>query len=576
MNNRVLIIDLSNNSYTIEEREDLFKEWIGGVGLGTQLLKEELNPSVDPLSKDNVIIFSIGPFTPAYPLATKTVALFKSPLTGEWGESHAGGRTATSIAYAGYGAIVIKGVSKNPVYLVIEDGKVFFRDARVIWGIEDSRITGRIIAEREEGKGMRTVMAIGGAGEKLVRYASVTTETYRHFGRLGLGAVFGSKNLKAVMVRGRSSKMPEDAKSFREIYNKIFKIATESDAMKKYHLIGTSVNIMTLNEIGGLPTKNLQSTKFEYGKNISGETIGEMYLGRRVACNHCPTACIHIASLREPYENADYFFKTLMISYDYELIYSLGSMLGILSAKGLLKLIHKAEAYAIDAISTGVCLAWATEALQKGLITNKDTLLDFDFSDYKKYEKGIEYLVKQPTEFYKNLAEGVEKASDVYGGKDYAMAFGNNEMPGYHTGYGCHLGTLIGLRHSHLDNAGYSIDQKKKEIGYKESIDELLEEEKWRQVLSSLVICFFARNVYTPEIVVEAFKPLGMEFSKDEIIDIGERIYLEKVKIKKKMGFDIKSLRLPNRIFETSTLPGILEKDYMNKAIEYYSKTTNF
>lgn len=576
MNSKVLKIDLSRNSYTIEDRKELFDEWIGGVGVGTQLLKEELKPDIDPLSEDNVIIFSIGPFTPAYPLATKTVALFKSPLTGEWGESHAGGRTATSIAHAGYEAIVIKGASKNPVYLVIEDGKVFFRDARVIWGIEDSRITGRIIAEREEGKGMRTVMAIGGAGEKLVRYASVTTETYRHFGRLGLGAVFGSKNLKAIMIRGRSSKLPEDAKNFRNIYNKIFKIATESDAMKKYHLIGTSVNILTLNEIGGLPTKNLTSTKFENVENISGEKIGEMYLGRRVACNHCPTACIHIASLRDPYENADYFFKTLMISYDYELIYSLGSMLGIPSAEGILKLIHKVESYAIDAISTGVCLAWATEALQKGLISNRDTLLDFEFGDHKKYEKGIEYLVRQPTEFYKNLAEGVEKASDIYGGKDFAMAFGNNEMPGYHTGYGCHLGTLIGLRHSHLDNAGYSIDQKKEEIDYKELINELIKEEKWRQVLSSLVICFFARNVYTPEIIVEAFKPLGMDFNEDEIINVGEKIYLEKLKIKKKMGFDIKSLRIPNRIFETSTLPGILKKEYMNKAIDYYSKITNF
>jgi len=576
LNSKVLKIDLSRNSYTIEDRKELFDEWIGGVGVGTQLLKEELKPDIDPLSEDNVIIFSIGPFTPAYPLATKTVALFKSPLTGEWGESHAGGRTATSIAHAGYEAIVIKGASKNPVYLVIEDGKVFFRDARVIWGIEDSRITGRIIAEREEGKGMRTVMAIGGAGEKLVRYASVTTETYRHFGRLGLGAVFGSKNLKAIMIRGRSSKLPEDAKNFRNIYNKIFKIATESDAMKKYHLIGTSVNILTLNEIGGLPTKNLTSTKFENVENISGEKIGEMYLGRRVACNHCPTACIHIASLRDPYENADYFFKTLMISYDYELIYSLGSMLGIPSAEGILKLIHKVESYAIDAISTGVCLAWATEALQKGLISNRDTLLDFEFGDHKKYEKGIEYLVRQPTEFYKNLAEGVEKASDIYGGKDFAMAFGNNEMPGYHTGYGCHLGTLIGLRHSHLDNAGYSIDQKKEEIDYKELINELIKEEKWRQVLSSLVICFFARNVYTPEIIVEAFKPLGMDFNEDEIINVGEKIYLEKLKIKKKMGFDIKSLRIPNRIFETSTLPGILKKEYMNKAIDYYSKITNF
>ncbi|NPV51226.1 MAG: aldehyde:ferredoxin oxidoreductase [Candidatus Methanofastidiosum sp.] len=572
MNSRVLKIDLSKNSFAIQDRKELFNDWIGGVGVGTQLLKEELKLEADPLSEDNVIIFSIGPFTPAYPLATKTVALFKSPLTGEWGESHAGGRTATSIAHAGYGAIVIKGISKNPVYLVIEDGNVLFRDARVIWGIEDSRITGRIIAEREEGKGTRTVMAIGGAGEKLVRYASVTTETYRHFGRLGLGAIFGSKNLKAVMIRGKSSKIPENANIYRDTYNKIFKIATESEAMKKYHLIGTSANILTLNQIGGLPTRNLTSNKFENGDNISGENIGEKYLGRRIACNHCPTACIHIASLREPYENKNYFFKTLMISYDYELIYALGSMLGVGSADGILKLIHKVESYAIDAMSTGVCLAWATEALKEGLISTKDTLIDFEFGNYQKYLNGIEYLVKQPTDFYKNLAEGVRKASDVYGGKDYALAFGKNEMPGYHTGPACHIGDLIGLRHSHLDNAGYSLDQKGKEFDIEELVDELVEEEMWRQVLSSLVVCFFARNVYTPEIVCEAFKPLGVSIDKETLEDLGKKIYLEKLRLKQKMGFNINSLNIPDRIFQTESSKGKISKDYITQALDYYSK----
>ncbi len=570
---KVLKIDLSKYRYEIEDRKDLFEEWIGGTGVAVQLLKEEMDLKADPLSEENVIVFAVGPFTPAYPLASKTVAMFKSPLTGNLGESHAGGRTATAIANAGYGAIVIKGKSKKPVYIVVHNDKVYFRDARVIWGIADSLIVGRIIAEREKGRGVRTVMRIGGGGCNLVRYACVTTETYRHFGRLGLGAVFGSKNLMALVVIGRGSRRVPDRRKYKDVYEKIMKLALESGAMKKYHLLGTAVNVLPLNEIRSLPTKNLRSTVFEKAEEISGEALAEHNLGRRIACSHCPIACIHIAALRIPYENEPYFYKTIMISYDYELIYALGSMLGIGSREGLLRLIHKVEIYGLDAMSTGVCLAWATEALEKGLISEKETLVKLSFGDVEGYLKAIDYIVKQPNEFYKVLAQGVEKASDVYGGKEFALAFGKNEMPGYHVGHATHIGYLIGLRHSHLDNAGYSLDQKLKDIPPpNEIVDKLVKEEEWRQVLSSLVVCFFARGVYKPEIVAEAFDALGYEISPEELKLKGEKIYREKLKLKIKMGFDPDSLRLPKRIFETECLHGKLSERYIKEALRYWKE----
>ena len=570
---KVLKIDLSNYRYEVEDRRDLFDEWIGGTGVAVQLLKEEMDLKADPLSEENVIVFAVGPFTSAYPMASKTVAMFKSPLTGNLGESHAGGRTATAIANAGYGAIVIKGKSKKPVYVVVHNDKVYFRDARVIWGIADSLIVGRIIAEREPGRGIRTVMRIGGAGNNLVRYACVTTETYRHFGRLGLGAVFGSKNLKALVVIGRGSRKVADRRKYREVYEKILKLALESDAMKKYHLIGTAVNVNPLNELGALPTRNLQSTKFENAKEISGEALAEFNLGRRIACSHCPIACVHIAALRLPYETEPYFYKTIMISYDYELIYSLGSMLGVGSREGLLRLIHKVESYGLDAMSTGVCLAWATEALERGIISENETIVRLRFGDVESYLKAIDYIVKQPNEFYRNLAQGVEKAAEVYGGKEFALAFGGNEMPGYHVGYATHIGYLIGLRHSHLDNAGYSMDQKMREIpSPKEVVDRLVAEESWRQILSSLVVCFFARGVYKPELVSEAFEPLGYEISPEELKMKGEKIYREKLKLKIKMGFDPDKLRIPKRILETECFHGRLSEEYIRDAIRYWKE----
>ncbi|ADB57156.1 aldehyde ferredoxin oxidoreductase family protein [Archaeoglobus profundus] len=567
---RILKINLSEYSYEIEERDD-FEEWIGGTALAVKLLKEEIDPKADPLSEDNIIVFAIGPFTPAYPLASKTVAMFKSPLTGNLGESHAGGRTAMAIANAGYRAIVIKGRSHKPIYVVVDNDKVYFRDARVIWGIADSLVVGRIIAERERGRGMRTVMRIGGAGVKLVRYACVTTETYRHFGRLGLGAVFGSKNLRALVVIGRGAFKVKDMKMYKEVYKEIFDLALKSDAMKKYHLIGTPVNVKPLNEIRALPTRNLTATKFEKADEISGEAFAEYNLGRRIACAHCPIACVHIATLRLPYENEPYFYRTIMISYDYELIYSLGSMLGVGSREGVLRLIHKVESLGLDAMSTGVCLAWATEALQKGLISENETLVKLEFGNVENYLQAIEYLYQQPNDFYRVLAEGVERASDVYGGKEFALAFGGNEMPGYHAGYATHIGYLIGLRHSHLDNAGYALDQKSHEYpSPEELVDKLVMEECWRQVLSSLVVCFFARGVYKPEIVSKAFKPLGYEISEDELEKYGEDTYREKLKIKVEMGF--KKPRIPERIFETECTHGKLERDYIEKALDYWWK----
>ncbi len=567
---RILKIDLSDYSYEIVERDDL-EGWIGGTALAVKLMREEMNPSVDPLSEDNVIVFAIGPFTPAYPLASKTVAMFKSPLTGNLGESHAGGRTALAIANAGYRAIVIKGKSHKPIYVVVENDKVYFRDARVIWGIADSLVVGRIIAEREKGRGIRTVMRIGGAGVKMVRYACVTTETYRHFGRLGLGAVFGSKNLRALVVIGRGGFKVKDVKSYKEVYKEIYDLALRSDAMKKYHLIGTPVNVKPLNEIRALPTRNLTSTTFEKADEISGEAFAEHNLGRRIACAHCPIACVHIATLRLPYENEPYFYRTIMVSYDYEPIYSLGSMLGVGSREGILRLIHKVESLGLDAMSTGVCLAWATEAFQRGLIGEKETIVELEFGNVENYLQAMEYIYQQPNDFYRILGEGVEKASDVYGGKEFALAFGKNEMPGYHAGYATHIGYLIGLRHSHLDNAGYALDQKITEYpSPEELVDRLVKEECWRQVLSSLVVCFFARGVYKPEIVSKAFKPLGYEIDVEELERYGERTYREKLKLKVDMGF--KKPRIPERIFETECTHGKLERDYVEKALDYWWK----
>lgn len=572
----VLCIDLSSKHYWVCQRPDLFDRYLGGAGVAVQILNEECPAGADPLAAENPIVLAVGPMTGLFPLASKTVAMFKSPHTGNLGESHCGGRSAAAIRTAGYGAIVVKGKSDIPVYLAIHGDKVYFRDASSIWGIANSFTVGRIIRESETGAGLRTIMRIGGAGEKLVSYACVTTETYRHFGRLGLGAVFGSKKLKAIVVSGRHSLPVSEFKAYQKTYDEIYDAAVSSAVMKKYHDLGTAENVLPLNVLGALPTKNLTEAKFDGASEISGETFAEQHLGRRLACSHCPVACIHIAALREDYVDEPYFYKTHMISYDYEPIYALGSMLGISDTRGFLSLMEQAELFGLDAMSTGVVLAWATEAQERGMISEKETAgLKLKWGDWRTFLEAVKLIVRQPNDFYGALARGVSHASSAYGGKEFALSLSGNEMPGYHTGPAAHVGVVVGARHSHLDNAGYSMDQKnlsKQRVNPEELALALLDEERWRQILSSLVVCFFARGLYQPDIVLKALQLTGFCLTRKELNSIGEEIHRQKYSFKMRHGFSLDEVYLPKRILEAGTPVGVLDETYMKSVVEHYQQ----
>lgn len=572
---RVLYIDLSRRRSWVEQRPELFEEALGGTGVGIKLLQEECPQGADALGAQNSVIFAVGPLVGLFPMASKTVVMFKSPHTHELGESHAGGRSAIAIRMAGFGAIVIRGESKTPIYLVIDEGQVYFRDASALWGLRSSYTIGSVLREREKGSGERTILRIGRAGERQVSYACVITETYRHFGRLGLGAVFGSKKLKAMVIQGRRSLPVVQVKQYRRVYDGIFKVATQSELMRKYHELGTAMNILPLNAIGALPTRNLQSGQFEGAEAISGEQLASAYLGRRVACAHCPVACIHLAALRIPYPNDPYFYKTLMLGYDHEPIYATGSMLGLGDPPGMLRLMDEIEVQGLDVMSAGVVLAWATEAFERGLIGEEETGgLRLAFGDAETYIEAVKRIVSQPNDFYRALACGVDHAASIYGGEGFALAFGRNEMPGYHTGPGCHLGYLTGARHSHLDSSGYSIDQTAKQQdghltpeGFAQA---LLKEERWRQVLNSLVICLFARGVYDPETVQEALACAGFERSAEALEGLGVEILRRKYAFKRREGFSLPDIRIPRRIVETPTPFGPFDEEFLRQAIQHY------
>lgn len=566
---RVLYIDLERKKAWAEKREDLY-HYLGGVGVASKLLSENLKPEEDALDKSQPVIFAIGPMTSIFPVVTKTVSMFKSPLTGELGESYAGGRLGLAMFNAGYDAIVITGKSDYPCYISIRSHDVEFKDARTLWGMSPNE-TGRAIREIEPGQGKRSIIRIGPAGENMVKYSCVNVDTYRHFGRLGLGAVMGSKNLKAVSIIGSRDIAIKNFKDYFKVYQEIYKKVCDTEIMSKYHDIGTPINMAVLNAAGGLPALNMAQNKFEYANDISGEEFAEKLLVRKMACTGCPVGCIHIGQIRREFDKG-YEYAVKNVSYDYELIYALGSFLGIKSPGEILELIEEVESYGLDAMSAGVSLGWATESFERKLITEEQAIVPLSFGGTTNYLKAISFIASGKNEFYKNLGEGVEYASKVYGGSDYAMTLGGNEMAGYHTGYGSMIGQAVGARHSHLCNAGYSYDQSAKKFDGEKLIDYILTEEKERCMLNSLCICLFARKVYDRETVNSALKSIGIDLSDDDLTNIGEEIYRLKNDIKKSMGFKFEDIRLPDRFFTTPSLSGGLDIDTAYSLINMFSK----
>ncbi|AQS58696.1 aldehyde ferredoxin oxidoreductase N-terminal domain-containing protein [Desulforamulus ferrireducens] len=564
---RVLDINLSEEKVATHHREDL-APFIGGIGVASKLFAELVDAQKDPLDPEQPIILANGPLSTIFPVVTKTVAVFRSPLTGEWGESYAGMRLALAMRMSGFQAIVIRGRAKKPVYLSISDHGVRFKDATALWGLSVSE-TGSILRGLEQGRGHRSCIRIGPAGEKCVSFANVNVDTYRHFGRLGLGALFGAKNLKAVVIYGEKDEPIENLAQYNRVYKDIYDKAVTTDIMDKYHGIGTAINVNGLNNLNGLPTKNLQQSSFEQAEAISGEAFAEQSLIRKMACAGCPVGCIHIGLYRREFgPGFDYESKNL--SYDHELIFALGSFLGMSSQEKIYALIDAVEELGLDAISAGVLLGWVTEAFEKGILTEEQLGVKPTFDQTEPYLEILQQLVQQPNEFYRVLALGSYAAAQRYGGHDFAMTLAKNEMAGYHTGYANILGQAVGARHSHLDNAGYSVDQKLKDKSAEEKVQALVKEEKWRNVLNCLTICLFAREIYQVETVLSALDAIGIKSNEAELNGLGEEIFKIKHNTRLRLGYDFNQLAVPKRFFETVSVTGNLNPATWQEMLEYY------
>lgn len=575
MSFRMLSVNLSTGKVEFEDVSDLFSKYIGGTGVLSYLALRDLREDLDPVSPESPIYFGIGPFNGYYPSASKAVAIFKSPLTGNLGESHAGGRFFMAMASAGIHVLRIVGKASCPVYLSIKDEEVKIIPCSSLWG-KTATATERILREIEGTKrGKESILRIGPAGERLSRIACVTVDSSRHFGRHGLGAIMGSKNLKAIVISGNRTLRISNWSEYQKLYKEIFDILAYSEVSLKYRDLGTASNVIPLSNTHSLPTRNFSQGFFEGADGISGEHFADEYLVKQIACAHCPIGCIHMGQLREMFAEP-HLFRTVRTSYDYEPIFALGSNLGVSKAEEVLRLLSYVERQGWDVMSIGVTLAWATEAFQRGLINTTHTNgLVLSFGDAQTYLKVLGNIGKGATEFYRDLERGLGFCVQKYGGEEFAITFGGVESPGYMTGPAAFVGFAVGVRHSHLDCAGYSVDQEffgKASDPYVE-VEKLYKESLWRMVTNSLVTCLFARGGYTMPLVLRGLRALGVEETEESLMRKARIIHGMKYLLKEKLGFSFDSLKLPEKLTRVYTGRGLVShKDFDDRVKLYKDK----
>ena len=558
---RVLNVKLDSGHGEIIEFGDK-AELLGGSHLAAALYRHYGHPDMPWNDPEQPIIFAIGPLTGYFPLMSKVVCGFKSPYHDQYSESHAGGRLALALRFAGLDALIFTGRVPDLSVAVVGGRKLELKNVHYLRGTDVIQ-AGRLLRKIVPGHpGHRSMMRIGPAGENGCAYACINVDTYRHFGRMGSGAVLGSKNLKAVLIHGGESFPLPEGKEYPKLFKDIYQQLTATHMMSKYHDLGTPQNLIPLNELKSLPWRNLQATSDPAVEGVSGERFAKELLLRNTACAGCPVGCIHVGLLREQFA-AEHQFKYHQVAYDYEPIFAVGTMIGVTDASQVLAILDEVEKVGVDVMSAGVALAWATEAFEKGLIDEEQTLVPLIFGDAKAYEAAVHMLGTAKNEFYATLAQGALVAAKKYGGADFACVLGQ-EMAGYATGEVFFAQQSLSFRHSHLDAGGYSYDQSNDDQDIDKAVDYLLADGKSRVQLTSMVACLFARGVYQDEVLADCLTAVGLEDTARRMDELAEDAQRLRWKMRFATGYAPEKITIPKRFTEIETWKGKIDTFFLD------------
>lgn len=543
---KILRIDLNRKKTSSDaltrEQADLF---IGGRGLGAEILFRELPRGTDPLSPENKLIFATGPLTgTGAPTSGRYSVIARSPLTGTIFDCNSGGHFGVQLKRAGWDAMIVEGRAERPSYLWIRDDAVEVRNADHLWGA-NTHATEDIV--RSETEKEARVACIGPAGEKQVLISAIINDKHRAAGRGGVGAVMGSKHLKAVAVLGSHEPTIADKEEFtaaaRMSLEAISKNPVTKDALPNY---GTTVLVNVINEIGALPTFNFQRGYFEDADAFSGETIRERILEKRVACDACTIACGRETKIPGRDRQGE--------GPEYETTWALGAACGVRDLEAITEANYLCNEYGLDTISTGSTIACAMELASAGYYPSGPK-----FGDAEAIVNLVR-LIGERTGVGNELAEGSLRFAKRHGHPEFSMTVKGLEMPGYDPrgvqGMGlayatsnrgaCHLRAYL-ISAEVLGNP-CMIDRFKTDG--KASLTILLQ--NIAAATDSMVLCRFSQFAMNPDQYARLLRTVtNVSFTARDLIGIGERIYNLERAFNAREGFDRESDSLPKRLLET-------------------------
>ena len=549
----ILRVNLTDSTITKEPLDPtVAKQFIGGRGLGTKIMHDEVAPQVDPLSPDNKLIFAPGPLSGTFaPSASHFDITTKGPLTGTIAASSSGGLFGPMLKYAGYDAVIVEGKAEKPVYIWIKDDVVEIRDAGDLWGKMTPETTEAVRAATDE---EASVACIGPGGEKLALMANVMNEFSRAAGRSGVGAVLGSKNLKAVAVRGTGGVKVADPTAFREATMTARKMIQEhpvgGTGLRVY---GTDVLVNILNETGGLPTRNFQDGHFPTADKVGGESLTDQVLVRPRGCYSCIISCGRASRVTDPK------FEGHGEGPEYESAWALGPDCGVDDLNAVTKANFLCNEFGLDTITLGSTIACAMDMYEDGILTIEDT--DGIPLNFGNAEAMVEMVRKTGMRegFGDKLALGSYRLAESYGHPEYSMTAKKQEMPAYDP----RAIQGIGLEYATSNRGachvrGYTIAVEV--LGNPVKIDEHTTEGKaqWTKTFQDLTAaldasgaCLFTTfGIGGDELAALVSTATGVEYSTEEFLRAGERIWNLERLFNLKAGLSAADDTLPERMLQ--------------------------